>query len=75
MELQKKDEILKREIKKGNIKFPCILLGDSKLDHEVASLNNIDFVFVSSWKEFTEYKTYCSDHSIKIISRLYDLVI
>ena len=69
-----KDQIIKREIKNGRIRFPCLLLGDSKLDHEVASLNSIDFIFISEWSDFKLYRNYCKDNSIRIISKVFDLI-
>ncbi len=70
----KKDKILRREIKKNDIRLPSLFLGDSKLDHEVAILNGLEFIFVSQWTEFNSYRTYCNDHSVRIISRIYDLL-
>tara|TARA_Y100001968_G_C19437772_1_gene760769 strand:- start:767 stop:1432 length:666 start_codon:yes stop_codon:yes gene_type:complete len=68
-----KDKIIKREIKRNDIRQPSLFLGDSKLDHQVSILNCLDFIFVSKWTEFNSYRDYCNDHSIKIISRIYDL--
>ena len=68
-----KDKIIKREIKRKDIRQPSLFLGDSKLDHQVSILNGLDFIFVNKWTEFNSYKDYCKDHSIKIISEVYDL--
>ena len=69
---EKKIDILKREINKGNINYPALMFGDSKIDHFVADSNKIDFIFVSQWTDFKEYKAYCKNHSIKTISYLFD---
>ena len=69
-----KYKISEREIKNGNILFPAIFLGDSKLDHEVSKANRFDFIFVSDWTEFKEYKKYCIANHLKSISKIYDLV-
>ena len=63
----KKIDIVKREISSGLIKFPALMLGDSRLDHLVAKENNIDFLFVSQWTDFQEYESYCKKFSIKVI--------
>tara|TARA_Y100001968_G_scaffold333538_1_gene397074 strand:+ start:2587 stop:3273 length:687 start_codon:yes stop_codon:yes gene_type:complete len=69
-----KDHIIKREIKSLNIKFPSLLLGDSKLDYEVSSSNKIDFVFLSKWTEFISYESFCKRNGIIILSRVHDLI-
>tara|TARA_Y100001968_G_C19414584_1_gene748285 strand:+ start:1381 stop:2043 length:663 start_codon:yes stop_codon:yes gene_type:complete len=69
-----KGKILSREIENNNIRFPCLFLGDSKLDHQVSSDNGLEFIFVSKWSEFKAHKKYCLDNSIRIISRVYDLL-
>ena len=70
----KKIEIIKRELIKGKIKQPALMLGDSKLDHVAAKQNNIDFIFVSEWTDFEEYKVYCESNFIKIIPSISDLI-
>lgn len=68
-----KDQILKREISKDNLKLPALFLGDSKYDHKVAELNKLDFIFVFNWTDFKEYNTYCKKNSLKQISMVKDL--
>ena len=70
----KKNEIITREMKKGNINLPALSLGDSALDHKVSIVNGIDFIFVSGWTEFRSYKQYCLENSIKNISKVYELI-
>tara|TARA_B100000700_G_scaffold329329_1_gene450585 strand:- start:3540 stop:4205 length:666 start_codon:yes stop_codon:yes gene_type:complete len=70
-----KNKILNREIAKGTIKLPALFLGDSSLDHQVSIANGIDFIFVSSWTEFRNYKEYCIKNSIEIISKVYELML
>lgn len=69
-----KDQIVAREIKKDNILFPALFLGDSRLDYEVASRHGLDFVFVSSWTDFSEWESYISNNSIVSVSHLRDLL-
>ena len=68
-----KDEILKREIKRQNIIFPALFLGDSKLDHIAAKDNKIEFVFVSKWTELKSYKKYCLENKLTEISKVIDI--
>lgn len=46
-----KDEIIKRELRAGNIKFPAVFFGDSQYDYEAAKRAGMDFVFVEAWSE------------------------
>ena len=62
------------EIKKSKITFPSIYIGDSKYDHQCALENNIDFLFVSKWTEFKEWKKYCKINSIPTTKTLSDLI-
>ena len=71
----KKNDILTMQIDKGNIRLPALYLGDSKLDHQVSVANGLDFIFVSEWTEFKEYKEYCQKYNIKIIPKVYDLLL
>ena len=70
---EKKIDILKREIANGIIKFPALMLGDSKLDHIAAKSNNIDFLFVYRWTDFKSYNDYCIHNSIKAIESVSDI--
>ena len=69
----KKIDIIKREIANGIIKFPALMLGDSKLDHIAAKSNNIDFLFVYKWTDFNSYNDYCISNSIKKIGSVSDI--
>ncbi len=69
-----KDEILNRELIRESIKLPALFLGDSALDHQVSVSNGLDFIFVSAWTEFNSYQKYCKENSIKIISKVSELI-
>ena len=72
----KKIDILIREIENKNIQYPALFLGDSKLDYQVANSQLINFIFISQWTDFKEYKKFCEDNNIlciKNISSIYDL--
>ena len=70
---EKKIDIIKREIYNGIIKFPALMLGDSKLDHIAAKSCNIDFLFVYKWTDFISYDDYCNCNSIKTIGSVSEI--
>jgi len=65
-----KHSIITCEITNNNITQPAIFLGDSRLDHEVAKAFKIDFIFLSKWTEFKEWKTYCSENNINTVESI-----
>ena len=69
-----KETILKREIKYNNIKFPALYLGDSKYDYKCSIKNGIDFIFISKWTDFMQWKNYCNKNNINHIEKLSDLL-
>lgn len=68
-----KNDILGREILRGNIRLPALFLGDSKYDHSAASTAGLDFVFVSGWSEVADWKTYTEQHNLPFITAIRDL--
>ncbi len=68
-----KGDIVARELSVGNIVHPALFLGDSRYDHQVASKNNLDFIFLSGWTEFAQWQEYCAEHRLTIVSGLEDL--
>ena len=69
-----KDEILSREIKSGNIKFPALFIGDSKYDFEAARSANLDFVFLKGWSEVIDKENWCKENSIEVKLNLCELL-
>ena len=65
-----KDEILAREIRRSTITKPALFLGDSRYDHEAASRAGLDFIFISDWTEFSDWKAYCADNGIVVSPRI-----
>jgi phosphoglycolate phosphatase-like HAD superfamily hydrolase len=70
----KKIDIIKREISNGLIKFPALMLGDSKLDYLTAKSSDIDFLFVYEWTDFKDYDSYCKINSIQIIRSVCEVI-
>lgn len=68
-----KSRILKRELNQRNIRLPALFLGDSRLDHEAARANRLDFVFVNRWTDFIDWKEYTRYYSIPTISQIASL--
>ena len=69
-----KDEILSSLINKNHIKFPALSIGDSQYDYEVASRSKLDFLFVSGWSEFKDWRNYCNSNKILSINSLCNLL-
>lgn len=59
-----KDQILQREITRGNIQKCALFFGDSKYDFEAAKRAQLDFIFVSEWSE-SNYLFPDVEHKIK----------
>ena len=68
-----KEAILDRELNNGNIKLPALFLGDSKYDYEAANHFGIDFLFVSDWTEFDEWREYQARHRFPSVASLEEL--
>lgn len=69
-----KDLILNRELAKGNIKYPAVLLGDSIYDYESASKVKIDFIYVANWSEFQKGRDYFSGLEVPTVGSIEDLM-
>ena len=65
-----KDQIFKENIKSKKIKYPAIYFGDSKYDYISSSNNNIDFVFISSWTELSNWQDFCKINMIQNFNSL-----
>ncbi len=65
-----KDVVLAREKANGNLQLPALFIGDSKYDHQAATRAGLDFVFLSDWTEVADWKIYCAQNNITVMSRL-----
>ncbi len=59
-----KEDILHREIAKGNIMTPAVYIGDSKYDYIAAKNAGLDFIFLSEWSEFKGWQQFFKDDVI-----------
>ena len=67
-----KEVIMSREREQGNIKSPAVFIGDSQYDYTaVESVGDIDFIFVTDWSEFDEYKQFFEEkESVTILDNV-----
>jgi phosphoglycolate phosphatase-like HAD superfamily hydrolase len=70
-----KDQILGHLKMKNLLELPSLFLGDSRYDHKAAKEAGLDFIFVSGWSEFKEWKQYCKSNEITHVNSLYDLTV
>lgn len=70
-----KETILSREKESGNLNYPALFIGDSRYDHIAASKAQLDFIFLSGWSEFKEWKHYCETNKILHLKSISELVI
>ena len=54
---------------------PVLFLGDRRLDHEVASFFNFDFIFISQWTEFRGWNDYCCQRELPVVLSIADLLV
>ena len=66
----KKIDIISREISNENIVKPALFVGDSKLDFYAANSNLLDFIFLTDWTDFKNYKEFCSMNAIVYLNNL-----
>ncbi|WP_082805351.1 HAD family hydrolase [Pseudomonas sp. BMS12] len=59
-----KDRILLNALSLGEIQLPALFIGDSRFDHVCAKQAGLDFVFLSRWSEFPEWRDYCQRESL-----------
>jgi phosphoglycolate phosphatase-like HAD superfamily hydrolase len=69
-----KDTIFAREIESGHFQTPALFLGDSHYDFVSACQAGLDFVFVSGWSEFSEWKHLVRNHRLPTVDYLGSLL-
>ena len=53
-----KEQILERELSNKNLCLPAVFLGDTRYDYEVARKGGLDFIFLYSWTEVKDWRTF-----------------
>ena len=66
----KKKDIISREISLTNIIKPALFIGDSKLDFYAANSNQLDFIFLTDWTDYRDYKEFCSKNKITYMNNI-----
>ncbi len=69
-----KDKIFKENIINKKILFPALYFGDSKYDYISSSNNNIDFIFISSWTELSNWEDFCRINKIPNFNSLKEFI-
>jgi len=72
---QDKDTILADLAASGALARPGLFLGDARYDHEAACRAGLEFVFLSEWTEFADWRAYFDRHpTAEIHGRLAELL-
>ena len=71
---QSKKDILIKLQAEGKLIEPAVFVGDSRYDYEVAAGINADFIFMSQFTEFENWKSYFADKPHLHIKNMTDLV-
>ena len=69
-----KHSIVADLLKTEHIQRQALLLGDSRLDHEVAKAFDLDFVFVYQWTEFAGWRSYSKINGVRTVPRISDIL-
>jgi len=62
-----KDQILERELARGNCSLPALFFGDSQYDMEASGSVGLKSIFVSQWTDMKGWKEYCTKHNVSYI--------
>lgn len=68
-----KEVILKRELISNNIIKPAVFFGDSRYDYLAASGADLDFIFVSEWTEFPQWREFILSAGVPVIDSISSL--
>lgn len=68
-----KSDIFARELACGKLTRPSLYIGDSRYDHVAASGAGLDFLFISGWTEFSDWRNYCAEHEIQSVRAVDEL--
>ena len=69
-----KEQILLREKQLNHLLLPSLFFGDSRVDHIASKSCEIDFIFISGWSDFQNYKNYCRDNDLQVYNNLQDVL-
>lgn len=69
-----KYSIVAELLESKHVHLPCLFVGDSRLDHEVASAFGFEFIFVNQWTEFSDWWMYCQRNNIRYVLGIRDIL-
>jgi phosphoglycolate phosphatase-like HAD superfamily hydrolase len=65
-----KEMIMSSLARSFDIAYPAVFIGDSRYDYEVAAKFEIDFIFMSKYTEFENWRSFFVDKEVAIIESL-----
>ncbi|AUA32244.1 HAD family hydrolase [Pseudomonas sp. SGAir0191] len=65
-----KEDIVRRELERGNIVRPAIFFGDSRYDYKVSLEAQVDFLFMSDWTEIPNWQQWCLENEIESLNSI-----
>ncbi len=68
-----KEQIFENKLSSFN-KDEVIFIGDSEYDYLVSKKFDVDFIFLTKWTEFKEWKSYCIANKINYLQDLKSLI-
>ncbi|MDQ2078329.1 HAD family hydrolase [Marinimicrobium sp. ABcell2] len=70
-----KDDILARELTEREQSPATLFVGDSRYDHVVSQKFGLEFVFVTQWTEFYDWKSYSEENVVFTVTEPYCLLL
>tara|TARA_B100002019_G_C21204300_1_gene565789 strand:+ start:248 stop:901 length:654 start_codon:yes stop_codon:yes gene_type:complete len=70
-----KEDIIFKLIKEKKINNQSVFFGDAKHDYQVASQNNISFIYISDYSDWKDGKSFCVENNILQINNFADIKI
>ena len=70
--LKKEDIMIKCRDSHDNFKN-SLFIGDSIYDYHISKKFELDFIFISGWREVKNHVTWCEENNIRSVSQLCDL--
>ena len=68
-----KVEHLDSLVREGRLDGRTLFVGDSLVDHRVATETSVEFAFISSYTDFEDWRSYCEEENIRVWANLRDM--
>ena len=69
-----KEQIFSKIMRNNLYHNPALYFGDSKYDYEVTKIYGVDFLFISCWTEFSNWREFHKKEEFDYISNFNDLI-